>query len=151
MRASIRKRNEGLFGKHVFTLFPVERPQRPNVAWDTFRYASLGPAKIEGIVSNAHESIIRPATYELADGKILSSDKKSGLPLRQIISFPLPFIQQAKKGERIIAEGELEKVTIPGKKPYLQLTVGFPAIGEKGDEQYLKSEISKTKTKNKKF
>ncbi|MDP2598919.1 MAG: hypothetical protein Q8P49_03760 [Candidatus Liptonbacteria bacterium] len=139
VRASIRKRNEGLFGKHVFTLFPVERPQRPHVAWDKFRYESLGPAKVAGVVSNARESVVRPATYELTNAKIVSAKRKSALPLKKIVSYPLPFIQQARKGEKVVAEGELEIVTMPNGKKFLELVVGLPTIDGKNNEGYIKT------------
>ncbi len=129
VRHSLRKRNEGVFGKHVFTLFCVEKPRVPHEAWDKFQYKSLETASVRGTVSDAQASIVRPATYELENADI---------PVKKIIVYSLQFLLQAKKGEKIVARGRLEKVKPPHGKSYSQLVIGYPTIGEKKDEGYIK-------------
>lgn len=125
---NMRKRNEGLFGKHVFTIFCVEKKQERWTRWGTEKYQPLGVATVQGVISDDYNSIVRPASYGI---------KNSGVT--QIVTYALPFMTQAKRGEKIEAKGLLEKVVPRRGKPYCRLVVGYPAVfPKKSIGEYLK-------------
>lgn len=86
------------------------------------RYKNVGYGKIEGTIVDDSESIFTPCTYKIEDVKILEGPKVK--PIREIASLRGRFCEQAKKGERIIAQGKIEHVNRKNGIEYYRLLLG---------------------------
>jgi len=87
------------------------------------QYKNCGYAKIEAVIADDSESIFTPCTYNIEDVKIIEGPKFQ--PIKEIVSFRGRFCEQAKKNEKIIARGKIEKVVDYGKGvEYFRLLIG---------------------------
>ncbi len=141
---SSRKRNEGILGKHVFTIFCAEEKNELWSPWGAERYEFVGKAVIRGIISDDYNSIVRPGGYRLANAEIISGigihDKTINGEIKEIMTYSLPLLHQAKKGERIEAGGILEKVTPnKNKKEQYRLVMGYQSPYFEIDDGYIKT------------
>jgi len=137
---NLRKRNEGIFGGHVFTVFTAEEPNERWSRWGEERYLALGAAKLQALVTDDYNSVVRPAMYKISNCKVLRCDaRQPKLPVKQIVTYSMPFMLQAKKGERVEARGLLE-VAVPRRGgKFLRLVVGYPEIVPSDDKnEYIK-------------
>lgn len=133
-----RKRNEGLFGNTVFTLFTVEEPNETWEKWGTERYTPLGLAKVQGIVKDNFSSIVRPGFYEIEDSKIIEG--KDNVDVKRIVTYSLPFMLQAKLGEKIEACGLLERAERKSGEAYYRIVIGYfdAYTNERREKEYIK-------------
>ncbi|MBU6500534.1 MAG: hypothetical protein KGJ89_03720 [Patescibacteria group bacterium] len=140
---NLRKRNEGIFGGHVFTIFTVENRNELWSKWGEEKYQPLGNAKIRALVTEELNSLVRPAQYKIKNAEIknFSGRNNGGLPLTQIVTYSIPYLLQAKKGEVIEAAGLLEKVIPKKGRPFLRLVVEYPEViaGSKTSSGYIKT------------
>lgn len=164
-----RKRYEGLFGGTVFTLFTVEEPNETWFKWGEEEYQPVGTATAKGIVTDHYNSHVRPGYYEIREGKLIVEgiegaeknerleNKKnekikidSRIPIKRIVTYSIPFVQQALKGEKITACGLLELVTplTPMKQPrkgeqYYRIVVGYfdSYTSDRREKEFIKAEI----------
>ena len=137
-----RKRNEGMFGEHVFTIFCAEERNELWLPWGKERYEFVGKAVIAADVSDDYNSIVRPGGYRLKNAEIISriKDKKIGRKIKEITTYSLPLLHQAKKGERVEAGGILEKVTdVKNKKEHYRLVMGYQSPYFEIDDGYIKT------------
>jgi predicted nucleotidyltransferase len=143
VKHNLRKRNEGLFGKHVFTLFCVEEAKELWSRWGKEKYDSLKEVKITANIADDWDSIVRPARYKLKNVKIVSRIKNKEqieTKIREIVTYSLPFMFQAQKEESIEANGLLEIVHSPNKSPFFRVVVGYPNLDPKNrDRGYIKT------------
>jgi hypothetical protein len=73
------------------------------------RYKNSGYAKIEATIADASEALFTPCTYRIENVEVTEGPKIK--TIQEIVSFRGRFCEQAKKGEAIIAQGKVEKVT----------------------------------------
>ncbi|MFH0837328.1 MAG: hypothetical protein V1870_04315 [Candidatus Aenigmatarchaeota archaeon] len=146
-----RKRYEGMFGENVFTLFTVEEPDETWFEWGDEKYQPIGTATIEGMVTDHYNSHVRPGLYEITDGKITEHseaiDKVAIDPkisIKRVVTYSIPFIQQALVGEKIKACGLLELVTPKTGEKYYRIVVGYfdAYTCDRREKEYIKSIIS---------
>ncbi len=141
-----RKRYEGMFGNTVFTLFTVEEPEETWFKWGEAEYEPLGLATVEGLVESHFSSHVRPAMYELKEADVVKGDHKTpafdkNVPVKRIVTYSIPFVQQALKGEKIRACGLLERVR-PKKGPeYYRVVVGYfdAYLNERREKEFVKA------------
>ena len=149
-----RKYYEGMFGETVFTLFSVENEDEVWCKWGSEKYEPQGVVTIKGKVTDHYNSIVRPGFYELDPASIQMINNETGkelptpLPITKVVTYSIPFILQAKKGETLEACGLLEKVTPKegnedGSKNYYRIVVGYfdAYTSDRREKEYLKAEI----------
>ncbi|MBU0979338.1 MAG: hypothetical protein KJ709_00900 [Nanoarchaeota archaeon] len=131
----LKKFYEGTFDGNVFTLFTVEEPDEMWNDFDAESYEPQGTAEVEGTVTDDHDSIVRPACYKI-EGNVIGKDIK----VKQVVTYSLPFMHQARKGDRIKACGLLEKVTPKDGDQYHRLTIGYfdAYTTDRREKEYLK-------------
>jgi predicted nucleotidyltransferase len=141
-----RKRYEGTFGGNVFTLFTVEEPNETWFKWGEETYEPLGIATIKGKVTDHYNSHVRPGFYEIASGELIEAppariDKR--IPIKRVVTYSIPFVQQAVTGETITACGLLELVRRKKGKPYYRIVVGYfdAYTTERREKEFIKSEV----------
>jgi predicted nucleotidyltransferase len=86
-------------------------------------YRNCGYAKVKATVSNDSESLFTPCTYGVENIKVAQGPKLS--PILEIVSFRGRFCEQAKKGEKVTAQGKIEMVTDKRKQQeYFRILIG---------------------------
>jgi len=119
---SMRKRGDGLFGKTVFSVFGVEEPGETAVKWGEESYTPMGNITVKGKVMDCHHSIVRPGFYDIEDSKVIDG---KDVPVKRIVTFARDFMAQAFKGEEVVANGVLEKVTPVNGEEYYRVVIGY--------------------------
>lgn len=135
----VRKRDDGLFDGHVFSVFVVENKDEQWYNWKD-EHEPLGTVKIKAKVKDNYNAIVRPGFYELEETSIIEGHEN--VPIKRIVTWSRPFVLQANKGETIEACGLLEKVkSIEGE--YYQVVIGYfdTYVSDRGKQEYLKALI----------
>ena len=125
-----RKKYEGLFGNTVFTLFTVEEPDETWFKWGEETYEPVGMATVAGKVADDSNSHVRPGYYEIENGTIIEAGNAkikidNNIPIKRVVTYSIPFVQQAVVGENIKSCGLLELVTTNKLEKYYRIVVGY--------------------------
>jgi len=141
-----RKRYEGMFGGTVFTLFTVEEPEETWFKWGDEKYEPKGIVTIKGRVTDHYNSHVRPGYYKITDGEIIDKygrdiDIDTHLEIKRVVTYSIPFVQQALTGEEIIACGLLELVTPKNDEKYYRVVIGYfdAYISDRREKEFIKS------------
>ena len=122
IRLQARKVNEGRYrGREYFMRF-VKDVAEIGEKYGERRYTPLRPARIRARVTDDSEAIFTPCRYGIEEVRFLVGEQVPDL--REIVSYRGRFCEQARAGEKIIAQGELEKVTLQNGATYHRLIVG---------------------------
>jgi len=122
IRLQARKVNEGRYrGREYFMRF-VKDVAEIGEKYGDRQYTALGPARIQARVTDDSEAIFTPCRYGIEEARFLVGEQVPDL--REIVSYRGRFCEQARAGEKIIAQGELEKVTLQNGATYHRLIVG---------------------------
>jgi predicted nucleotidyltransferase len=117
-----RKANQGLFrGRPWFVRF-IRTPDETGTAYGKRQYTPLGRGKVRATVAWAGEAIFTPCRY------VLSEVQNAGVPglpdPDEIVSFRGRFCEQGRAGDRVAAEGTLERVRSSSGETYHRLLLG---------------------------
>ncbi|MCL2359037.1 hypothetical protein [Candidatus Bathycorpusculum sp.] len=100
---------QGMYqGTDYFIRFIKEQNETPQQYGDIY-YQNSGYSKIHSIITDAQDALYTPCTYKLGSVQILEGPFLS--PIEEVVSFRGRFCMQAKAGERIEAQGKIERVT----------------------------------------
>ena len=124
LRLERRKVIQGKFQSRGYFIRFVKTPSEVGERYGDRRYTSLGLVRIEATVTDAKEAIFTPCTYGIDDVKFIEGEEVS--TLKELSSFRGRFCEQAKEGERIAADGKLEKVSLKDGSVYHRLLIGRP-------------------------
>jgi hypothetical protein len=119
-----RKVIQGMFRDCEYFIRFVKMPAEVGESYGDRRYTSLGQAEIEATVADASQAIFTPCVYGIKDVRFTEGPEVDHL--REIASFRGRFCEQAKKGERGIARGKLERVVAKEGEVYHRLLLGGP-------------------------
>jgi predicted nucleotidyltransferase len=143
-----RKRYEGMFGNTVFTLFTVEEEGETWFKWGATELEPLGIATVKGTVSDHYNSHVRAGCYEVKDAELVQGERPapkidSSIPIKRIVTYSIPFVQQALSGETITACGRLELAKPAEGEPYYRIVVGYfdAYLNERRELEFIKAEI----------
>jgi len=122
IRMERRKFMQGKFrGRDFFMRFLLDWDEVDEKYGDR-TYIPSGYARIKARILDDSESIFTPCRYLIDDVKILEGTEVQNL--REIVSFRGRFCEQAKKGETVIAQGKVEKVTEKDGTEFFRLILG---------------------------
>ena len=122
VRTDIRKISHGIFmEKHFFIRF-VKDYNEITEQYGCIIYKPHGKARIKATIADDSEALFTPCTYVLENVEIIEGKKVESI--QKIVSFRGRFCEHAKIGERIIAQGKLEKIKQEGKDDYYRLLLG---------------------------
>jgi len=142
----VRKRYEGMFDGTVFTLFTVEEPHETWFKWGEETYEPIGIATVTGTVADNYNSHVRPGFYEIDESNLIEGNHKmpvtdNEIHVKRIVTYAIPFVQQAVIGEKIKACGLLELVTPKKGKQYYRVVVGYfdAYLNDRREKEFIKS------------
>ena len=123
VKTESRKVLQGKFGERDYFIRFVKDFNEISERYGDVQYKNCGYAKIEAAVADDSESIYTPCTYKIEDVKVIEGPKLQ--PIEEIVSFRGRFCEQARKNEKIIAQGKIEKVVDYRKGvEYFRLLIG---------------------------
>ena len=116
VRSEARKDIQGRFHSTDFFFRYVKDRSELEETYGSTIFEKVGFGKIEGIISDDREAIFTPCEYLLENARIVEGPKVE--PLTEIVSFRGQFCEQARMGERIVAQGKIERKTTGDKVSY---------------------------------
>ncbi|MCW4031084.1 MAG: hypothetical protein NWE80_01830 [Candidatus Bathyarchaeota archaeon] len=122
-RVERRKAFQGMFGGTDYFIRFVKDWSQVNEHYGDICYKNAGYSKISATIADDSEALFTPCTYKIEKVTVTEGAKLE--PMHEIVSFRGRFCKQAQKGEKIIAQGKVEKVT--GKrnqKVYYRIIIG---------------------------
>jgi predicted nucleotidyltransferase len=121
-RTDSRKISHGKFrGIHFFIRF-VKDLNEITENYGEKTYKPEGYTKIKATVTDDSQALFTPCSYKLTDVEIIEGPKVE--QIQEITSFRGRFCEHAQKGEKVTAQGKLEKITQKGKQDYYRLLLG---------------------------
>jgi predicted nucleotidyltransferase len=118
-----RKAFQGKFRETDYFIRFVKDWSQTDEQYGDVCYKNCGYAKITGTVADDSEALFTPCTYRIENAKVAEGTKLQ--PILEIVSFRGRFCAQAKKGEAIIAQGKVERVTDKKKeREYYRMILG---------------------------
>lgn len=118
-----RKVSQGkFFGRDFFVRFILDWKEIGEKYGDRI-YRSVGYARIKARIEDDSDSIFTPCLYRISEVEVIEGACNAQL-LREIVSFRGRFSDQARRGEKIIARGKVERVTEKSGKEYYQMILG---------------------------
>jgi len=122
VRTESRKVLQGRFHQRDYFIRCVKEWNETDEKHGSAHYEPLGDARIRATVTDASQAIFTPCTYQIGDIETLEGKRVE--PLREIVSFRGRFCEQATEGEKIIANGMVERVQKMSKEEYFRLLLG---------------------------
>ena len=120
-----RKWGRGLFSKTNFSVHPIKLDEDVSEKYGERVFHPKGIVKIEATVSDNSESSFLPSIYEVEDVKFLEGSEVDDV--FEAASYDGFFSDIAKKNERIIVKGKLERVNVQRREEeYHRVLVGSP-------------------------
>jgi predicted nucleotidyltransferase len=104
-----RKAFQGKFRETDYFVRFVKDWSQVKEKYGDVRYKNCGYAKITATVADYSEGLFTPCTYRVEDCKVI--DGLEVEPILEIVSFRGRFCEQAIIGERVVAQGKVERVT----------------------------------------
>jgi uncharacterized protein len=128
-----RKAFQGKFlGTDYFVRF-VKDYSEINECYGDVCYRNSGYAKITATVLETGDALFTPCTYQIGEVQVQDGPKLA--PIKEIVSFRGRFCQQAVAGEKVYAQGKVERVASGKEEAYYRLIIG----GKPSDYMVLKS------------
>jgi predicted nucleotidyltransferase len=103
-----RKAFQGKFMETDYFIRFVKDWNQTNEQYGDVCYKNCGYAKITATIADDSEALFTPCTYRIENVKVIEGKKL--LPIREIASFRGRFCEQTKTGEKITAQGKIERV-----------------------------------------
>ncbi len=123
VRTESKKAWQGKFMDTDYFIRFVKDWDETDEKYGDITYRNCGYAKIEATVADDSESIFTPCKYKIKDVKFVEGTEV--FSIEEIASFRGRFCEQARTGERVVAQGKIEMVTDARKKhEYCRLLLG---------------------------
>jgi hypothetical protein len=107
LRTESRKVLQGKFNNREYFVRFVKDGCEIDEKYGDIHYKNVGYAKIKAIIEDDSEAILTPCSYKIKDVEILEGAR---CPIKEIASFRGRFCEHARKGEKIYAQGKVERV-----------------------------------------
>jgi len=122
VRTESRKILQGKFQGRDYFIRCVKGWKESAETYGSIHYEPMGQAMASAVIADDSEMIYTPCSYQIENVHLLQG--KSIQPPREIVSFRGRFCEQARKGEKIIARGMIERLRRANKQEYFRLLLG---------------------------
>jgi len=120
-----RRWNRGVYRGRDFSVHPVKLEEEVQGSFEDVFYRGLGMAEVEATVVDDSDALFMPATYRVADVKVLKGPRVAE-EVEEVVSYEGLYIDLVHVGERLRARGKLEEVVDVRRGSHLRLLVGGP-------------------------
>jgi hypothetical protein len=117
-----RKVLQGRFLNHDFFVRCIVDRDEIDEHYGDARYRNVGQARIKATISDDSEALFTPCKYPIYNVQVLNG--KCPEPVSEISSFRGRFCEQARRGERIVAQGKMERVQTKSGEAFVRLLLG---------------------------
>jgi predicted nucleotidyltransferase len=107
-KVELRKAFQGKFDDVDYFVRFVKDWNETSEKYGDMCYKKSGYARITATVANDSEALFTPCTYKLEDIKVVDGPKLE--PMTEVVSFRGRFCEQARTGETVIVQGNVENV-----------------------------------------
>ena len=122
VRTESRKVLQGKFKDRDYFIRFVKNWDEIEAEYGIVRYKNVGYAMIKAEIEEDSEAIFTPCSYKIRNVRILEG---SQFQIEEIASFRGRFCEQCRKGETVIAQGKVERVTdFRQNREYFRLLLG---------------------------
>ncbi|MGF3522783.1 MAG: hypothetical protein ACQXXJ_06780 [Candidatus Bathyarchaeia archaeon] len=109
VKVEMRKAFQGMYsGVDYFVRFVKDWNEVEEKYGDVY-YEDAGYAKVTATVKDDAEALFTPCSYQIVNADVVEGPKLDGIS--EIASFRGRFCEQAKTGEKIVAQGKVERLT----------------------------------------
>lgn len=109
VRTELRKVSHGKFLQRDYFIRFVKDWNEYSEEYGDIRYMNVGYSRVRATVVDDSESIFTPCIYKIDDLQVLGGSQIDSI--EEIASFRGRFCEQARKGEVVVAQGKVERVT----------------------------------------
>jgi hypothetical protein len=122
VRTESRKVLQGKFrGRDYFIRF-VKDWSEIETEYGAIRYKNVGYARVEAEIEDDSEAVFTPCSYKIGNVRVLQGPS---FPIEEIASFRGRFCEQAREGEKVVAQGKVERVMdLEHNREYFRLLLG---------------------------
>ena len=128
IKSESRKLHQGKFRGTDFFIRYIKSPKDWIGSYDDYKFKNYGRILIKCEITNATNSIFTPCSYKINVLKVLDSSQILGdinfNEITEINSFRGRFCEQAIKGEKVLVEGKLERISFKDKEIYFRILLG---------------------------
>lgn len=123
VRTESRKVMQGKFSERDYFIRFVKDWSEISEMYGDVRYVNVGYARVKATVVDDSESIFTPCIYKVSDVQVREGPQMRSI--EEIASFRGRFCEQARKGEVVVAQGKVERVTDTREnREYFRLLLG---------------------------
>jgi len=120
-----RKRHQGMYKGFDFFIRYIKSPEDWGGQYHDYRYEDFGRIKLEAKIDDSTDSIFTPCSYKITVLRILDGSHLHSainkVDILEVNSFRGRFCEHAVRGESVLVEGKLEKVTFKNEKEYYRI------------------------------
>ena len=128
IKSESRKLHQGKFLGTDFFIRYIQSPKAWIGGFDDYQFKNYGRILLKSEITDATNSIFSPCSYKINALKILDRSQIIGnmnfTKITEINSFRGRFCEQAIKGEKVLVEGKLERVSYKDKEIYFRILLG---------------------------
>ncbi|MFX1498326.1 MAG: hypothetical protein ACFFBH_12435 [Promethearchaeota archaeon] len=118
-----RKLHQGMYKGFEFFIRYLKSPNDWKGTYYDYLYKNMGRIEIEAKISDSLNAIFTPCSYKIKPLKInkIDTDQINLDDIYEVASYRGRFCEQAIKGETVLVEGKLERVTFRKNKEYYRI------------------------------
>jgi predicted nucleotidyltransferase len=125
MKTEQRKLHQGKFHERDFFIRYIKSPEDWNGNFYDYQYKNYGRIQVKALITDSRDSLFTPCSYKINTLRLLNNESTlKNLKLKDILeinSFRARFCEHVKKGETVLVEGKLEKVTYKNELEYFRI------------------------------
>lgn len=122
IRSESKKVIQGRFRDKTYFIRFLKEPPEFGERYGDRLYTPLGRADIEAVITDHHNAIFTPCSYQIAGAR---SQQASAIPeIAEIVSFRGRFCEQALSGDTVRASGTVERVEHQSGRVWHRLILG---------------------------
>jgi len=137
LRSEKNKLHQGKYKGIEFFIRYIKSPEDWQGKFSDYKYKNCGRIEIKAQIIESHDSIFTPCTYKIKVKNILYENVNiKELNIKDILevsSFRGRYCEQAVKGDNVLIEGKLERVSYKNEKPYYRILL----IDQKRDKMII--------------
>ena len=128
IKSESRKLHQGKFRGTDFFIRYIQSPKDWIGSFDDYKFKNYGRILLKSEIIDATNSIFTPCSYKINVLNVLDKSQIIGNmnfnKITEISSFRGRFCEQADKGEKVLVEGKLERVSFKDKEIYFRILLG---------------------------